>query len=1269
MSISATSSNLVSNDGTTATTSVARCRVSLFDFIRVHDETQNRYVSPLTLSFVQIPGVVWPNLFVGCESSGLEYNNSNNNNGNNSNNNSSSNSNSSYDNVNNNYNNNSSNTVGNVITSVYKQSSVDISRTDVEFRFLRDLWFELIRVCTNDSDDLRRSRKKFPSLYRATTTSTLSSTAMMTKRENGYDVEQNCNTIGSESQQQYQNSSSQLQRQQSQYRTKSRKNCNDDFFANNRIDDSLRYFNARSLGSFSWTTLTGSNPYVYFVLLQTVRRMTRGRINFLNNHRYRVDSIDRPFDDRADRNEFVDSCLPCVISLGASRLTLSQRMQRIVDEFAVDMKQLKISIVDMKQCENLLRETIRSYHNNDANSNSATSVTTIQSFDLEKALQDVFAQDVVVTLKKYVAFVSALQTRKWRTIDESMRLAERLKRFERREPGDNGSITSDMYRALLDQLKSERSNVSHLSQQLSAMRKIIDNTRRLLVEIYNRMYVTWDETNDLTVRLRDTLRSYRVEPTTPFREYLRRDIYVLDFFRCLELVRSTNMLLMKRVEDAYEDAFERALPIEMRDVRLDVGYDDNRDRIALAAANASLSLGCSITERVTVDTVMSALNDLNRWILLTREHYTRSEWSHGPMDVRRMVLAFNRAIDLRLMLVSRSIGDDDEYDNVDDDDDDDDYDDNGSGGTRASVGINDTIDVERELTNGNDRKRIDNDDRNSFNDSIGRNVNGNLTGIANGNNGNNIIGDNNNSGGNNSNDNSRSSSSSSSNKKNRTSNNNDYSRSRYRGTNDAVARTLNRRERVRAQLLFTSRIEIGQQRRQMCRPLGSVIVLLRETQDAYDVVYLTRMLEMQFDRLLTSRYSCGNSRIDRDAENRKLDERRMLKELEQATRSTFKQAEDTWDRLIARVRMYERETTFDADTRDGMKPRELLSTRLEEWCFRSLDSFNFTQIQARFTGLDRPGELALVQKTISRYAYLLSWLLQMRMYVPFDSVDTDRDHVNGVRGRDSDDIGGRENFYSDGEDGGDREDEVNPDKGNEYDDGDVLRDETVRRNAARANRKRQRVRGDNDEDYDDAKRIRANDRVVRSGVADDRENRVVNRERNRTRKRNYNETSAEDTGDDRLDDRVKRPRVTNATDDRDVVMGTDRIGLTVTDDNDDGDDFQFDDAGDAIIRDNVFPSRIRRRASKRRRETNDNDNDQNDEDPLAKRSRGATSSLTRLQRLAENAPQSISVRLLNDAFRDETAKKREIRSNIRKTLNRVVSTMRLVSDDNLEQQS
>lgn len=749
-----------------------RTAVPLFDCLRIHEETKNRFVSPLTLSFVQIPGSVWPNWFVGCESSRVGHS---------------------------------------VVTSVYDRKAGTISRTDTEFRFLRDFWQELTRVCP--PDDHRRDKLSV---------------------SNG----------------------------------------------SNPDDLSTYRFDARFAGSFSWTSLSGANPYVYCLLLRTMREMTRCRINFLNNYRHRVDNVDRPIGNQSDREEFVDACLPCVFNLGVSRLTVQQRVQHVVNTFDNDMKRLRVLIIDMKQCENLLRQTIRSYYENDLYGNDSRNETNAlalvvpssEQFDREKALRDVSAYDMMVTLKRYVAFVSALQNRKWRTIDESVRLSARLRRYERETMNVNDAIASDVYRVLVNQLQNERNSAMHLTQQLIAMRKMIDATRQILVEIYNRLYVTWDETSDLTIRLCDTLRAYRVEPVNPLRDYLTRDVYVLDFFRCLEVVRSTNMVLMKRIEDAYDEAFDRALPESMRGSSgVDTGSSD-KSSITTASTdrffNGSFPFSMCLNDRVTLDTVLIALNDLNERILIAREHYAQGEWGYGPMDIRSMVLAFNKAIDARLMLVRDSCG-------------------------------SETAIVEQKL-NGT-----------------------------------------------------------------------------FQEANDAIVRTLDELERNCASGLYDARITINSGQVQMCRSLGGTIVLLRETQDAFDVMCLISMLEMQFDRLLTMRYSCGNERIDRETENAKWDERRMLKELEQATRVTFKQNKGTWDWLLSRVRMYERETTFDGDTVDGMKPRELLSTRLEEWCFRPVDPFNFTQIHARFTQVDNQDELKFLQKIVSRYAYLLSWLLQI----------------------------------------------------------------------------------------------------------------------------------------------------------------------------------------------------------------------------------------------------------------------------------------------------
>lgn len=172
-----------------------------------------------------------------------------------------------------------------------------------------------------------------------------------------------------------------------------------------------------------------------------------------------------------------------------------------------------------------------------------------------------------------------LHNRKWQTITQIAKLQKRIHVYEENRTNVNVAIASDIYRTTVRQIQNEQGNVLHLTQQIDAMQKLIDISRHTLIQIYTNLYSNWDEVNDLTRSLSDTLRTNRIYTPNIVQSFLRRNLYTLDFFRCVEIMRSTNTLIMKLIEEVYDKSFDQILPDSTRTVNsvtipLDEGYNE-----------------------------------------------------------------------------------------------------------------------------------------------------------------------------------------------------------------------------------------------------------------------------------------------------------------------------------------------------------------------------------------------------------------------------------------------------------------------------------------------------------------------------------------------------------------------------------------------------------------------------------------------------------------------------------------------------------------------
>ena len=127
--------------------------------------------------------------------------------------------------------------------------------------------------------------------------------------------------------------------------------------------------------------------------------------------------------------------------------------------------------------------------------------------------------------------------------------------------------------------------------------------------------------------------------------------------------------------------------------------------------------------------------------------------------------------------------------------------------------------------------------------------------------------------------------------------------------------------------------------------------------------------------MLQYRFPTGNTSADKTI-GLMYDER-ILEELERATRENFSQLSDEWDSLILNMKTAERNSTKTT----GLAAERNLAGRIEEWHYRNIDPFKITILNARLTQIDNVQEMSTIRKTVAKYAYLLSWMLELRVFL------------------------------------------------------------------------------------------------------------------------------------------------------------------------------------------------------------------------------------------------------------------------------------------------
>lgn len=559
------------------------------------------------------------------------------------------------------------------------------------------------------------------------------------------------------------------------------------------------------------------------------------------------------------------ACVSVILSLGLVRVRRS--LHDRTNKFAEFTQNLRVLILDMKQCEQLLRIGIRSL----ATDSQAGGLDS--TFDEEIAWREATAFSVENNLKRFIAFTSALLARKWGAIRKVRKLTKRREEFEVATAENvESTIANEIYKRVNEHLSSEKTTVARLSKQIATMRRLLTNTRKVLTQMYTHLYAEWNDINNSLRKVREMLRSYHVSMPDVVNDVILRDDYTTELMKSYEILRNCNTLVLKLTDDTYDLTYESFLPRADRSVLhnwvhtasgapSDRGLEDSLEDEA-DENNARKAKPTQPTQLISPleENCVQALNELSLAIQATRRHYTNREWDKSPLDIRRLALGFFRVLDTRVRSFT--------YYNRD------------------------------ALLDEPSEKLSEKDNNDAEPDQL-------------------------------------------------------------------VLMRIRELEKNVPTIPTKMRL----------RSLGDNIVALRDTQDAFDLSFFIQSLEFRLNKMLQYRFPTGNTSADKTLEL--MYDERILEELERATRENFSQLSDEWDSLILNMRTAERNSTKTT----GLAAERNLAGRIEEWHYRNIDPFKITILNARLTQIDNVQEVSTIRKTVARYAYLLSWMLELRVFL------------------------------------------------------------------------------------------------------------------------------------------------------------------------------------------------------------------------------------------------------------------------------------------------
>lgn len=572
-----------------------------------------------------------------------------------------------------------------------------------------------------------------------------------------------------------------------------------------------------------------------------------------------------------ERNAEIDAdtrsaCVSVILSLGLVRVRCN--LHDRTKKFAEFTQNLRVLILDMKQCEQLLRIGIRSLATDSQAGLDST-------FDEEIAWREATAFSVENNLKRFIAFTSALLARKWSAIRKVRKLTKRREEFEVATAENvESTIANEIYKRVNEHLSSEKTTVARLSKQIATMRRLLTNTRKVLTQMYTHLYAEWNDINNSLRKVREMLRSYHVSMPDVVNDVILRDDYTTELMKSYEILRNCNTLVLKLTDDTYDLTYESFLPRADRSVLhnwvhtasgapsdrgLEDLFEDEADKKEKPTQPTQSKQPTQLISPLE-ENCAQALNELSLAIQATRRHYTNREWDKSPLDIRRLALGFFRVLDTRVRSFT--------YYNRD------------------------------TLLDEPSEKLSEKDNNNAEPDQL-------------------VL--------------------------------------------------MRIRELEKNIPTIPAKMHL--------RSLGDNIVALRDTQDAFDLSFFIQSLEFRLNKMLQYRFPTGNTSADKTLEL--MYDERILEELERATRENFSQLSDEWDSLILNMKTAERNSTKTT----GLAAERNLASRIEEWHYRNIDPFKITILNARLTQIDNVQEVSTIRKTVARYAYLLSWMLELRVFL------------------------------------------------------------------------------------------------------------------------------------------------------------------------------------------------------------------------------------------------------------------------------------------------
>lgn len=607
--------------------------------------------------------------------------------------------------------------------------------------------------------------------------------------------------------------------------------------------------------------------------------------------------------------------LIAILSLGTTRIPIDDEPR--IKKFGELINELTVSIVNVKKVENLLRNNIRAAKRASNDNQPIGTHDTEINFNKETAVREIASTDIDGTLKKFVAFLNALEVRKFYSIRKNLRLKARMHDIEReqdersKESAEstlyaaerqnetlNNALLKERYKKLNEKVREENNSIFILTQQIEAMRKILFDVRRTLIETYNFLYQDWDATNQSCSTILQTLDAFTIATPAPVSDALESEQFVSDVLKSFEALRSINVLSLKLTEDTYVDTYENVLPESTRSFAWLADGQNESNNLECGSFGATSiecmkQIGSASNEIEEIGRLLRAnVRTMRDVIETTRKDFRANNVENAPSNIRQLAISFYKV----LQTISKI------------------------------VRLRKRTNIDESFSPGKDRvNELLNEPNAIVNAHAVETIVGNTI--------------------------------------------NDY----WYDDETNLDERLN------------------------LRPFGSIVLLLRNTQDAFDVNCLLNFCDTVVERAMKKRYDESVSEtIDRETSAAQACDRRIVEEIDRATRNEFTETWDGWERVSYRLKTRE----IDNDSANKRKPKA--SERISGWHYRHVDPFSVSLLAAKLTIFDDREETDAFRQTISKYSYLLSWLLELRLFAGRRDVDDSTTGAN-TRRRKTDD--------------------------------------------------------------------------------------------------------------------------------------------------------------------------------------------------------------------------------------------------------------------------